>query len=182
MILLATPNRVNRVFIDSHTEEHVAKGAQTKGFGIETASRSSFDPDEVAGAIPASNNPRDRSVHSLLQCLLRQVILSHTRQDEFGCRCRPSRRYVKITRCGYRRTVLFRRLRTAFICPTARLDRHDAKFRLRGRPPFQKGYRRSAKGGGRRVAGSRQALHLHKEGEFDPASFDDRHESALTDL
>jgi DNA end-binding protein Ku len=51
----ATGNRVNRVFIDSETEERVEKEAQTKGFEIENGQYIIIDPVEVSAAIPESN-------------------------------------------------------------------------------------------------------------------------------
>ena len=51
----ATGNRVNRVFIDSETEELVEKEQQTKGFEIENGQYIIINPDEVAATIPESN-------------------------------------------------------------------------------------------------------------------------------
>jgi DNA end-binding protein Ku len=51
----ATGNRVNRVFIDSETEELVPREAQTKGFEIENGRYIVVDPEEVAATIPESD-------------------------------------------------------------------------------------------------------------------------------
>ena len=54
-----TGNRVNRVFIDSETEERVEREDQTKGFEIENGQFIIIDPEEVAATIPESNKTLD---------------------------------------------------------------------------------------------------------------------------
>jgi DNA end-binding protein Ku len=51
----ATGNRVNRIFVDSETDDPVPKEEQTKGFEIDDGRYIIIDPEEIAAAIPESN-------------------------------------------------------------------------------------------------------------------------------
>jgi DNA end-binding protein Ku len=62
----ATGNRVNRVFIDSETEELVEKEQQTKGFEIENGQYIIINPNEIAATIPESN--KTLAIEAFIPC------------------------------------------------------------------------------------------------------------------
>ncbi len=56
----ATGNRVNRIFVDSETDDPVPKEEQTKGFEVDDGRYIMIDPEEIAAAIPKATR-RSRS-------------------------------------------------------------------------------------------------------------------------
>ncbi|MNI53297.1 putative DNA repair protein YkoV [compost metagenome] len=117
----ATGNRVNRVFIDSDTEEPVPKEAQTKSFEIENGQYIIIDPDEVAATIPESNKTLE--VEAFIPCSdVDDVYFDkpyYLTPDKMGtdafAALRDGMRKSKVAAIA--RTVLFRRMRTVLIRP-----------------------------------------------------------------
>jgi DNA end-binding protein Ku len=183
----ATGNRVNRVFIDSETEDPVPKEAQTKGFEIENGQYIIIDPEEVASAIPESNKTLE--IEAFIPCSdVDDVYFDkpyYLTPDKMGGDAFTALRDAmrKSNVAAIARTVLFRRMRTVLIRPhgkgliatTLNYDyevRSSAKA-FEGMPKLK-------------IEGEMLDLAKHiistKKGEFDPASFDDRYEAALADL
>jgi len=183
----ATGNRVNRVFIDSDTEEPVPKEAQTKGFEIENGQYIIIDPGEVAATIPESNKTLE--VESFIPCsdvddvyFDKPYYLTPDRMgtDAFAA-LRDGMRKSKVAAIA--RTVLFRRMRTVLIRPhgkglIATTLNYDYEVRS-----SKKAFEDMPK---IKIQGEMLDLAKHiiatKKGEFDPAAFDDRYEAALAEL
>ncbi|MGF9567768.1 Ku protein [Neorhizobium sp. BT27B] len=182
-----TGNRVNRVFIDSETEELVEKEQQTKGFEIENGHYIIIDPDEVAAAIPESNKTLE--VEAFIPCLdVDDVYFDkpyYLTPDKMGsdafAALRDGMRKSKVAAIA--RTVLFRRMRTVLIRPhgkglIATTLNYDYEVRS-----SKKAFEEMPK---IKIQGEMLDLAKHiigtKKGEFDPASFDDRYEAALEEL
>lgn len=183
----ATGNRVNRVFIDSETEELVEKEQQTKGFEIENGQYIIIDPDEVASTIPESNKTLE--IEAFIPCsdvddvyFDKPYYLTPDRMgsDAFAA-LRDGMRKSKVAAIA--RTVLFRRMRTVLIRPhgkglIATTLNYDYEVRsseraFEGMPKIK-------------IEGEMLDLAKHiistKKGDFDPATFDDRYEAALEEL
>lgn len=183
----ATGNRVNRVFIDSDTEETVPKEAQTKGFEIENGQYIIIDPEEVAATIPESNKTLE--VEAFIPCsdvddvyFDKPYYLTPDRMgtDAFAA-LRDGMRRSKVAAIA--RTVLFRRMRTVLIRPhgkglIATTLNYDYEVRS-----SRKAFEEMPK---IRIQGEMLDLAKHiistKKGDFDPAAFDDRYEAALAEL
>nr|WP_250808530.1 Ku protein [Neorhizobium tomejilense] len=183
----ATGNRVNRVFIDSETEEPVPKEAQTKGFEIENGQYIVIDPDEVTAAIPESNKTLE--IKAFIPCPdVDDVYFDrpyYLTPDKLGSASfvalRDAMRKSKVAAIA--RTVLFRRMRTVLIRPHGKgliattlnydYEVRSSKKAFEGMPKIE-------------IEGEMLDLAKHiistKKGEFDPAAFDDRYEAALADL
>jgi len=183
----ATGNRVNRVFIDSDTEEPVAKEAQTKGFEIENGQYIIIDPDEVAATIPESNKTLE--VEAFIPCSdVDDVYFDkpyYLTPDKMGtdafAALRDGMRKSKVAAIA--RTVLFRRMRTVLIRPhgkglIATTLNYDYEVRS-----SKKAFEDMPK---IKIQGEMLDLAKHiistKKGDFDPAAFDDRYEAALAEL
>ncbi len=183
----ATGNRVNRVFIDSDTEEPVPKEAQTKGFEIENGQYIIIDPDEVAATIPESNKTLE--VEAFIPCSdVDDVYFDkpyYLTPDKMGtdafAALRDGMRKSKVAAIA--RTVLFRRMRTVLIRPhgkglIATTLNYDYEVRS-----SKKAFEDMPK---IKIQGEMLDLAKHiistKKGDFDPATFDDRYEVALADL
>lgn len=183
----ATGNRVNRVFIDSYTEEPVPKEAQTKGFEIENGQYIIIDPEEVAATIPESNKTLE--VEAFIPCSdVDDVYFDkpyYLTPDKIGtdafAALRDGMRRSKVAAIA--RTVLFRRMRTVLIRPhgkglIATTLNYDYEVRS-----SKKAFEDMPK---IRIKGEMLDLAKHiistKKGDFDPAAFDDRYEAALAEL
>jgi DNA end-binding protein Ku len=183
----ATGNRVNRVFVDSETEEAVPKEAQTKGFEIENGHYIIIDPDEIAAAVPESNKTLE--IEAFIPCSDVDDVYfdkpyyltpDKMRSDAFAA-LRVGMRKSKVAAIA--RTVLFRRMRTVLIRPHGKgliattlnfdYEVRSSKRAFEGMPKIK-------------IEGEMLDLAKHiistKKGEFDPAAFDDRYEAALADL
>ncbi|RVL95614.1 non-homologous end joining protein Ku [Sinorhizobium meliloti] len=183
----ATGNRVNRVFIDSETEEPVPKEAQTKGFEIENGQYIIIDPDEVAATIPESNKTLE--IEAFIPCsdvddvyFDKPYYLTPDRMgsDAFAA-LRDGMRKSKVAAIA--RTVLFRRMRTVLIRPHGKgliattlnydYEVRSSKKAFEGMPKIK-------------IEGEMLDLAKHiistKKGDFDPATFDDRYEAALEEM
>lgn len=183
----ATGNRVNRVFIDSETEELVDKEKQTKGFEIENGQYIVIDPDEVAATIPESNKTLE--IEAFIPCSdVDDVYFDkpyYLTPDKLGSEAfaalRDGMRKSKVAAIA--RTVLFRRMRTVLIRPhgkglIATTLNYDYEVRS-----SKKAFEEMPK---IKIEGEMLDLAKHiistKKGDFDPASFDDRYEAALEEL
>lgn len=183
----ATGNRVNRVFIDSDTEEPVPKEAQTRGFEVENGQYVIIDPDEVAATIPDSNKTLE--VEAFIPCSdVDDVYFDkpyYLTPDKMGtdafAALREGMRKSKVAAIA--RTVLFRRMRTVLIRPHGKgmiattlnfdYEVRSSKKAFEDMPKIK-------------IQGEMLDLAKHiistKKGEFDPAAFDDRYEAALAEL
>ncbi|MCC2610835.1 non-homologous end joining protein Ku [Neorhizobium petrolearium] len=183
----ATGNRVNRVFIDSETDEAVPKEAQTKGFEIENGQYIIIDPDEVAATIPESNKTLE--IEAFIPCSdVDDVYFDkpyYLTPDKMGsdafAALRDGMRKSKVAAIA--RTVLFRRMRTVLIRPHGKgmvattlnfdYEVRSSKKAFEGMPKIK-------------IEGEMLELAKHiistKKGEFDPATFDDRYEAALEEM
>ncbi|MFF0924347.1 Ku protein [Rhizobium leguminosarum] len=182
-----TGNRVNRVFIDSETEDPVPKEAQTKGFEIENGRYIIVDPEEVAATIPKSNKTLE--IEAFIPCAdVDDVYFDkpyYLTPDKMGgdafAALRDGMKKSKVAAIA--RTVLFRRMRTVLIRPhgkglIATTLNYDYEVRSSAKafeelPKIQ-------------ITGEMLDLAKHiistKKGEFDPATFDDRYEAAVAEL
>ncbi len=183
----ATGNRVNRVFIDSETEERVEREAQTKGFEIDNGQYILIDPEEVAATIPESNKTLD--VDAFIPCSeVDDVYFDkpyYLTPDKMGADAfialRDGMKKSKVAAIA--RAVLFRRVRTVLIRPHGKgliattmnydYEVRSSKKAFEGMPKLK-------------IEGEMLDLAKHiiatKKGEFDPATFDDRYEAALAEL
>ncbi|QKK34192.1 Ku protein (plasmid) [Rhizobium indicum] len=183
----ATGNRVNRIFIDSETEDPVPKEAQTKGFEIENGQYIIIDPEEVSAAIPESNKTLE--VEAFIPCSdVDDVYFDkpyYLTPDKMGgdafAALRDAMKKSRVAAIA--RTVLFRRMRTVLIRPhgkglIASTLNYDYEVRS-----SEKAFEDMPK---LKIEGEMLDLAKHiistKKGEFDPATFDDRYEAALADL
>ncbi|MBY5422333.1 Ku protein [Rhizobium leguminosarum] len=183
----ATGNRVNRIFIDSETEDPVPKEAQTKGFEIENGQYIIIDPEEVSAAIPESNKTLE--IEAFIPCSdVDDVYFDkpyYLTPDKMGGEAFAALRDAmkKSMVAAIARTVLFRRMRTVLIRPhgkglIASTLNYDYEVRS-----SEKAFEEMPK---LKIQGEMLDLAKHiistKKGEFDPATFDDRYEAALADL
>ncbi|MBY3168122.1 non-homologous end joining protein Ku [Rhizobium laguerreae] len=183
----ATGNRVNRIFIDSETEDPVPKEAQTKGFEIENGQYIIIDPEEVSAAIPESNKTLE--IEAFIPCSdVDDVYFDkpyYLTPDKMGGDAFAALRDAmkKSMVAAIARTVLFRRMRTVLIRPhgkglIASTLNYDYEVRS-----SEKAFEEMPK---LKIEGEMLDLAKHiistKKGEFDPATFDDRYEAALADL
>ncbi|WP_313198222.1 Ku protein [Rhizobium sp.] len=183
----ATGNRVNRVFIDSDTEELVTKEAQTKGFEIENGQYLIIDPDEIAAAIPESDKTLE--IEAFIPCTdVDDVYFDkpyYLTPDKMGSDAFSALRdgMKKSKVAAIARTVLFRRMRTVLIRPHGKgliattlnydYEVRSSKQAFEDMPKIK-------------IEGEMLDLAKHiistKKGEFDPSAFDDRYEAALGEL
>ncbi|WP_454284737.1 non-homologous end joining protein Ku [Rhizobium leguminosarum] len=183
----ATGNRVNRIFVDSETEDPVPKEAQTKGFQIENGQYIIIDPEEVSAAIPESNKTLE--IEAFIPCSdVDDVYFDkpyYLTPDKMGGDAFAALRDAmkKSMVAAIARTVLFRRMRTVLIRPhgkglIASTLNYDYEVRS-----SEKAFEEMPK---LKIQGEMLDLAKHiistKKGEFDPATFDDRYEAALADL
>ncbi|TCB20737.1 Ku protein [Rhizobium leguminosarum bv. viciae] len=183
----ATGNRVNRIFIDSETEDPVPREAQTKGFEIENGQYIIIDPEEISAAIPESNKTLE--IEAFIPCSdVDDVYFDkpyYLTPDRMGGDAFAALRDAmkKSMVAAIARTVLFRRMRTVLIRPhgkglIASTLNYDYEVRS-----SQKAFEEMPK---LKIQGEMLDLAKHiistKKGEFDPATFDDRYEAALADL
>jgi DNA end-binding protein Ku len=183
----ATGNRVNRVFVDSDTEEPVPKEAQIKGFEVENGHYLHIDPEEIAATIPKSDKTLE--IEAFIPC--REIddvyfdkpyyLVPDKLSSEAFVALRDAMRKSKVA--GIARTVLFRRMRTVLI-------RSHGRGLIATTLNFDYEVRSSAKAFEEmpklKIEGEMLELAKHiistKKGEFDPAAFDDRYETALGEL
>jgi len=183
----ASGNRVNRVFIDSETQDPVPKEKQTKGFEIDNGQYIIIDPEEVAATIPESNKTLD--IEAFIPCSeVDDVYFDkpyYLTPDKMGGDAFVALRdgMKRSNVAAIARAVLFRRVRIVLIRPhgkglIATTMNYDYEVRSSKRafeeiPKLE-------------IQGEMLDLAKHiigtKKGEFNPATFDDRYEAALADL
>lgn len=184
----ATGNKVNRVFIDSQTEDPVPREAQTKGFEIENGEYIIVDPEEVAAAVPESDKTLE--IEAFIPCSEVDGVFfdkpyylapsDGTGQDAFLV-VRDGMKRAKVAAIA--RTVLFRRMRTVLIRPhenglIATTLNFDYEIRS-SKEAFENIPKMKI---------DREMLDLAKHiidtkvGAFDPATFDDRYEAAVAEM
>jgi DNA end-binding protein Ku len=182
-----TGHRVNRIFIDSETEEPVPKELQTKGFEIENGQYIVIDPEEVAATIPESSKTLE--IEAFIPCSdVDDVYFDkpyYLTPDKMGSDAFAALRdgMKKSNVAAIARTVLFRRMRTVLIRPhgkglIATTLNYDYEVRS-----SKKAFEDMPK---MKIEGEMLDLAKHiistKKGEFDPATFEDRYEAALAEL
>ncbi|PWE53757.1 Ku protein [Metarhizobium album] len=183
----ATGNRVNRVFVDSETEEPVPKEQQVKGFEIDDGRYVLIDPEEIAATVPDSNKTLE--IEAFISCGAVDDVYfdkpyyltpDRTSADAFAI-LRDGMKADKVAAIA--RAVLFRRMRTVLIRPhgkglIATTLQYDYEVRS-----ATKAFESVPK---IKIEGEMLDLAKHiistKIGEFDPATFDDRYEEALAAL
>ncbi|WP_413711662.1 Ku protein [Rhizobium sp. Rhizsp82] len=183
----STGNRVNRVFVDSETEDLVPKDQQTKGFEIENGQYIMIDPEEVAATIPESNKTLE--INAFIPCTeIDDVYFDkpyYLTPDKMGADAfvalRDGMKKSKVAAVA--RAVLFRRMRTVLVRPhgkglIATTLSYDYEVRS-----SKKAFEEIPK---LKIEGEMLDLAKHiigtKKGSFDPATFEDRYEAALADL
>ncbi|MBB3545085.1 MULTISPECIES: Ku protein [unclassified Rhizobium] len=180
-------NRVNRIFIDSETEDPVPKEKQTKGFEIENGQYLIIDPEEVAATIPESNKTLE--VGCFIPCSdVDDVYFDkpyYLAPDKLGgdafVALRDAMKNSEVAAIA--RAVLFRRMRTVLIRPhgkglIATTLNYDYEVRS-SKKAFEEIPRLKIEG---EMLDLAKHIIATKKGEFDPATFDDRYEAALADL
>jgi DNA end-binding protein Ku len=183
----ATGNRVNRIFIDSETEDPVPKELQTKGFEIDNGRYIIIDPEEVAATIPDSNKTLE--IEAFIPCSdVDDVYFDkpyYLTPDKMSGDAFVALRdgMTKSKVAAIARALLFRRMRTVLIHPhgkglIATTLQYDYEVRS-----SKKAFEEMPK---IKIQGEMMDLAKHiistKKGEFDPATFEDRYEAALADL
>jgi len=187
MINKASGNKVNRIYVDSETEDPVPREEQIKGFEIENGQYLQIDPEEIAATIPESN--KTLSVEAFIPCdEIDDVYFDkpyYLTPDKMGSDAfvalRDGMRKSKVAAVA--RAVLFRRMRTVLI-------RAHGKGLIATTLNYDYEVRSSAKAFEEmprlKIEGEMLDLAKHiistKKGEFDPAAFDDRYETALAEL
>jgi DNA end-binding protein Ku len=183
----ATGHRVNRVFIDSSTEEVVAREQQTKGFEINDGHYVIIDPDEIAAAVPDSNKTLE--IEAFIACSdVDDVYFDkpyYLTPDKIGSDAFTALRDAmeKSKVAAIARAVLFRRMRTVLIRPHGKgLIATTLNFDYEVRSS-RKAFEDMPK---IKLEAEMLDLARHiistKKGKFDPATFDDRYEAALSEL
>ncbi|TAZ35376.1 Ku protein [Rhizobium ruizarguesonis] len=183
----ATGNRVNRIFVDSETEDPVPKELQTKGFEIDDGQYIVIDPEEVAATIPESNKTFE--VEAFIPCsdvddvyFDKPYYLTPNKmgRDAFAA-LRDGMKKSQVAAIA--RTVLFRRMRTVLIRPHGKgliATTLNYDYEVRSSKKAFEGMLKI------KIEGEMLDLAKHiistKKGEFDPATFDDRYEAALAEL
>jgi len=187
LINKASGNKVNRVYVDSETEDPVPREEQIKGFEIENGQYLQIDPEEIAATVPESN--KTLAVEAFIPCneiddvyFDKPYYLTPDKMsgDAFVA-LRDGMRKSKVAAIA--RAVLFRRMRTVLIRPhgkglIATTLNYDYEVRSSA-----KAFEEMPK---LKIEGEMLELAKHiistKKGEFDPATFDDRYEAALAKL
>jgi DNA end-binding protein Ku len=182
-----TGNRVQREFVDSETGDIVEREDQVKGYETENGAYVVLEPEEVAAAIPESD--KTLSIEAFIPCdEIDDVYFDkpyYLVPDKQGAEAFFLIRdgMEKAGVAALARTVLFRRLRTVLLRPQGRgLVASTLNFDYEVRSseeafddvPDLK------------IKGEMLDLAKHiigtKAGAFDPKSFDDRYETAVTEL
>lgn len=183
-----TGNRVRRQYFDEETEKPVARENQVKGYETENGKTVILDPEEIAAAVPESD--KTINIKTFIACsevntlyFDRPYIIAPSDEaasEAFAVLCEGMRQ-AHVAALG--RAVLFRRVRTLLLRANGPgLAAHTLNFDYEVRsasdvfddlPEI-------------RIEGEMLELAKHiiatKEGNFDPAKFDDRYDQALAEL
>ncbi|MCO5082516.1 MAG: Ku protein [Rhizobiaceae bacterium] len=182
-----TGNRVQREFVDSETGDIVEREDQVKGYETENGAYVVLEPEEVAAAIPESD--KTLSIEAFIPCgEIDDVYFDkpyYLVPDKQGAEAffliRDGMKKAGVAALA--RTVLFRRLRTVLLRPQGRglvastlnfdYEVRSSEEAFEDVPDLK-------------IKGEMLDLAKHiigtKAGAFDPKSFDDRYETAVTEL
>jgi DNA end-binding protein Ku len=182
-----TGNRVKREFIDSETGDAVERDDQVKGYEIENGQYVILEVDEVAAAVPDSD--KTLNIEAFIPCSqIDNVYFDkpyYLVPDKMGMEAfvllRDGMRKQKVAAIAH--TVLFRRVRTVLI-------RAHGKGLIATTMNFDYEVRSSDEAfedlPTLKIEGEMLELAQHiigtKKGGFDPSTFDDRYEDAITEL
>jgi len=180
-----TGNRLKREFIDSETEEVVQRDQQVKGFETGSGDYIMIDPDEVTAVVPEPDKMLE--AEAFIPCGdVDNVYFDNPyylvpADDEANDAFSTIRDALKKTNAtAIARTVLFRRMRTVLIRPHGRgliATTLNFDYEVRSSKEAFKDVTKV------KVEGEMLDLAKHiietKIGEFDPATTDDRYETAL---
>jgi DNA end-binding protein Ku len=183
-----TGNRLKREFIDSETEEVVDRDQQAKGFETGNGGYIMIDPDEVAAVVPDSDKMLE--AETFIACgdvddvyFDKPYYLVPVDDDAADAFATIRDALKKTNATAIARTVLFRRMRTVLIRPHGRgLIATTLNFDYEVRSS-KEAFKEVTKV---KVDGEMLDLAKHiidtKIGKFDPATTDDRYETALAAL
>jgi DNA end-binding protein Ku len=182
-----TGNRVKREFVDSETDDPVARDDQVKGYEIDNGQYVVLEPDEVAAAVPESD--KTLKIEAYVPCS--QIDTTYFDKPYYLAPDKMGTEAFVLLRDGMKkekvaaiaRTVLFRRLRTVLI-------RTHGKGLIANTLHFDYEVRSSEEAfedmPDLKIEGEMLELAEHiiatKKGSFDASTFDDRYESAVADL
>ena len=183
-----TGHRVKRQFVDPETGEAVPTDQQVKGYEVSKGEYVMLEPEEVAAAVPESDKTLE--IDAFIDCedvddvyFDRPYYLtpsSAPAQEAFAL-IREGMRANKVVALA--RAVLFRRVRTllvrvheeGLIATTLNFD-----YEIRSsKDAFDEIPERKIEG---EMLDLANHIITTKKGTFDPSKFDDRYESALSDL
>ena len=183
-----TGNRLKREFIDSETEEVVDRDQQAKGFETGNGDYIMIDPDEVSAVVPDSDKMLE--AETFIACgdvddvyFDKPYYLVPVDDDAADAFATIRDALKKTNATAIARTVLFRRMRTVLIRPHGRgLIATTLNFDYEVRSS-KEAFKEVTKV---KVDGEMLDLAKHiidtKIGKFDPATTDDRYETALAAL
>ncbi|MBS7544270.1 Ku protein [Ancylobacter oerskovii] len=183
-----TGNRLRRAFVDRETGEEVARDDQVKGYEVAPERYVTFEPDEIAAAVPEGD--KTLAVSAFIPCAEIDDLYFDRPYYLTPAGAEAQEAYALLHEALQRRHVaalagalLFRRARTVLVRAqedmlTATLlsfdyEVRDADDTFAGIAPI-------------RIDKEMLKLARHiiatKEGRFDPAGFDDRYEAAVVEL
>ena len=183
-----TGHRVHRQLVDADTGKEVANEDIVKGYEVASGEYVILEPDEIKDAVP--NSDKTLELETFIPCgevdtifLDRPYYLAPADKAAADVYALIRKGLEEKNVAALARTVLFRRLRTLLIRPSdeglvASTLNYDYEVRAAEEifsdiPEFK-------------IEGEMLDLARHiistKKGEFDPTEFDDRYETALTEL
>jgi DNA end-binding protein Ku len=188
MVNRSTGNRLRREFVDPTTDKAVEKEAQVKGFEIEPDNFIILEPEEVAKAIPEGD--KKLAVEAFIAC--NEVDTTYFDKPYYLLPSGPGAAepyavfrdaLVEGKMAALAHAVLFRRYRGVMIRPSGKgLIAQTLNFDYEVRS-VQKAFEELADYD---IKGEMLDLAKHiiktKIGTFDPASFEDRYEAAISEL
>ncbi len=183
-----TGHRIHRQFVDSETEKPVDSENQVKGYEVAKDEYVTLEPEEIAGAIPASD--KTLAVDAFIGCddidtlyFDRPYYLApadKTAQEAFFL-IREGMQNAGVAAIAH--TVLFRRMRSLLIRahgPGLIANTLNFDYEVRSAKDAFADVPKT------RIKGEMLDLAKHiiatKRGKFDPKKFDDRYEAALAEL
>ncbi len=183
-----TGHRIHRQFVDSETEKPVDGENQVKGYEVAKDEYVTLEPEEIAGAIPASD--KTLAVDAFIGCddidtlyFDRPYYLApadKTAQEAFFL-IREGMQNAGVAAIAH--TVLFRRMRSLLIRahgPGLIANTLNFDYEVRSAKDAFADVPKT------RIKGEMLDLAKHiiatKRGKFDPKKFDDRYEAALAEL
>jgi DNA end-binding protein Ku len=183
-----TGHRIHRQFVDSETEKPVDSESQVKGYEVAKGEYVMLEPEEIAGAIPASD--KTLSVDAFIGCddidtlyfdrPYYLVPADQAAQEAFFL-IREGMEAAEVAAVAH--TVLFRRMRAVLIRAhgpglVANTLHYDYEIRS-AKDAFSDVPKTKIKG---EMLDLAKHIIGTKRGKFDPQKFDDRYEAALAEL